>query len=135
MSRKIKVVHEYEATVPNGYEEVSNVLSYPRKGELYVFDGKVVKATDDFKCRKYLIVRKVWEWPAQLTCDWAVKSTVFGAWYIGNGPLPQYKNKAWDLTVVNAAVIATKALKVLGIEMPDCEAKYSLRINPSKSGS
>ncbi len=68
-----------EVEVPEGWEAVA--YRCPKKGESYMLaTGRIGTASVDYSYRKYIVVRKAWEWPKWLLAPW-IAMDKSGAWW------------------------------------------------------
>ena len=116
-------------TIPDSYELACDDVRCPKAGECYVNLSDVVcLATVDHDTPR-VIVRKGWEWPPWLLCDWVARNADgkltlgVGAYVIGT--------HAFYAPPPGSAVIASESLLAINLP-PASDWPQSLRINPQR---
>ena len=117
-------------TIPDGYELACADLRFPKAGEWYLNREHVAcLATVDQDVER-VIVRKVWEWPPWLLCEWVARNAdgtlTMGVGNYRLGPFAIYA------TATGCGLIVP--LSMLAINLPlTSDWRQSMRMNPKKT--
>lgn len=127
-----------EVKIPEGYELAYKEMRHPQVGESYLsttISGQDVKiCNEDAILGHRVIVKKKWQWPEWLTCNY-IAMDLNGDWYgYTNKPILSLEDKMWSNNTNLARNISS--YNFINFNWPTVvDWTQSLMENPHKKGS
>lgn len=116
--------------VPEGWEAVA--YRCPKNGDSYMISsGEINTAYVDFTHKKFIIVRKVWEWPKWLLAPWIAMDRS-DAWYsFIDEPVLSDEKSYWSYDLPIKLICSPHSRNHYDFTPPPCDDwKESKRRNP-----